>query len=693
MTASVKRARTRRRRCLLLAVLVALTAMLAGCSPMDMTGVQKLQDSFKFGDDTVADSQVVDRMAVPKGGVGSRISSAQYAWATKGDMHRKDCEAGDRKSCQVSDQEARERFASSPDFQCQALAGTVQADSPDKGPWKWNESSRSCEKTRKLSWLEATLWTMYSNQSKETISWLTTKRNTLRASEGTVSTLQTNDEPSYDGWFSVLNKYLPVFQGVLAVCAAVSLIVVGVRMVANTRSGVLGEDHQMLDRIGWICLGVFMGSSCVSIALTLFHESRDHYAGDGFKRIPATPALQSWTPGEGTGYFVSDWVRMQVDPFMIAAVVLGVMAAGYKLVTNQAGRDLVPLGKAMMWAIVTAVCLAGAVDLLTGTVDVWTSDVLQRASDMMKTAWSTNTLSASSFFKLDPLLACCLSVIMWLCNLVGKIFTYLRAGILPILVGVAPTFAAMSWSEAGRQSFMKVMGWLAAFLLYKPVAALTMAVGSAIMTTAGAGDDSQAITLTLTIMVVAMLPAMIKTIVPAVSGSVGGGGVTPAVLATAGGAAAGAAGAVAGAAVRHRKGIAHGAASAAGAAGRAGRAVAGAMGAPTGAKRSGHVGNGSLDKVPEGWTAAKAAAGRGPDGARTRADGTDARSRVPQGAKPSTPAEPGSPAVAADAPQGAAPTGAGGTETPAGPSGPAPDGANRSAARRGDDGSVRDHGF
>ncbi|MEF2735629.1 MAG: hypothetical protein U0N15_00130, partial [Bifidobacterium choerinum] len=59
----------------------------------------------------------------------------------------------------------------------------------------------------------------------------------------------------------------------------------------------------------------------------------------------------------------------------------------------------------------------------------------------------------------------------------------------------------------------------------------------------------------------------------------------------------------------------------------------------------------------------------------------------------STPAEPGSPAVAADAPQGAAPTGAGGTETPAGPSGPAPDGANRSAARRGDDGSVRDHGF
>ena len=74
---------------------------------------------------------------------------------------------------------------------------------------------------------------------------------------------------------------------------------------------------------------------------------------------------------------------------------------------------------------------------------------------------------------------------MWICGLISKIFAYFRAGMLPILVGVAPMWAAMSWMESGKQAFAKTIGWLAAFLAYKPVAALVMATGSAIMATAG----------------------------------------------------------------------------------------------------------------------------------------------------------------------------------------------------------------
>lgn len=50
------------------------------------------------------------------------------------------------------------------------------------------------------------------------------------------------------------------------------------------------------------------------------------------------------------------------------------------------------------------------------------------------------------------------------------------------------------------------------------------------MVTATDGDDSQAITLMLTVSVIVLLPAMIKLIVPAVAGSVGGGGVIPSML-------------------------------------------------------------------------------------------------------------------------------------------------------------------
>ena len=96
---------------------------------------------------------------------------------------------------------------------------------------------------------------------------------------------------------------------------------------------------------------------------------------------------------------------------------------------------------------------------------------------------------------------------MWICGLISKIFAYFRAGMLPITVGVAPMWAAMSWMETGKQAFAKTIGWLAAFPAHKPVAALVMATGSAIM--AGRpGDDSRAITLMLTLSVI-LLPAMI----------------------------------------------------------------------------------------------------------------------------------------------------------------------------------------
>ena len=90
----------------------------------------------------------------------------------------------------------------------------------------------------------------------------------------------------------------------------------------------------------------------------------------------------------------------------------------------------------------------------------------------MRDSWRHNTLAATEFFNLDWPIALVLTIVVWFCNLISKVFCYLRAGLLPIMVGVAPVWAAMSWMETGRQAFGKVMGWLFAFLLYKPVAAL-----------------------------------------------------------------------------------------------------------------------------------------------------------------------------------------------------------------------------
>ena len=53
-----------------------------------------------------------------------------------------------------------------------------------------------------------------------------------------------------------------------------------------------------------------------------------------------------------------------------------------------------------MWAILSAVCLAGLVNTFQATFDTWTADVLRSASGMMNDAWESKSLAASSFFNL-----------------------------------------------------------------------------------------------------------------------------------------------------------------------------------------------------------------------------------------------------------------------------------------------------
>ena len=331
--------RIRQRLCALLLALACL-AGLAACGGPDFGSFSK---ELTFGDKQISDTQTTYVMKIPEGKLGDLIGPSQIQWVIDqyGDppAHTGVVAVGTKKA-------AKDLLRKSPELQCRALENTYQEESSDEGKWEYKDSS--CRKQRKLSWLEKTLWNMYQVQSDSTIEWLSTSRNTLVAANDTVSTLQANATPNYDSWFAPVNRYLRIAQGVLVAAAAISLIVLSARIVWNIGQG--GEGR-LLDRIGWILLGVLLGSSCASIALTFFSRSSG-----------GNPDLPSWTPGGGTTFFLSDYIRMQVDPFLIIAAVCGVIAAGWKLVTQQEGRDLIPLGKAFMWAILSAVCLAGLVN-------------------------------------------------------------------------------------------------------------------------------------------------------------------------------------------------------------------------------------------------------------------------------------------------------------------------------------------
>lgn len=196
-------------------------------------------------------------------------------------------------------------------------------------------------------------------------------------------------------------------------------------------------------------------------------------------------------------------------------------------------------------------------------------------------------------------------------NLVFVMFSY---GVLPVVVGLLPVMAAYTMTARGRASFSRVLGWLIALLLFKPVAAVIYGVGiaSSRMITGGVDDAGQVMLQALYGCVLLCagfiaLPAVARIVVPAVAagsqgGSAGGLLVGAAMVAT--GAATGGATAVAGAAARGGAvGVASGGATATGSAGVAGRAGAGTAG------KAGTAGSGSAGKAGSAGSGSTAAGG------------------------------------------------------------------------------------
>lgn len=489
---------------------VVLAPLVAGCSAPDFGD---FSNELKFGDETVSDTQVTDTMRIPPHGLGSLIREDQVKWMMNEGkfLPNPASPTAPPQKIPLDHEGAIEELKKSPALQCQALSQTHQSSSPSEGAWKLENNA--CVKQRELSWLEKTLWSEYEKQSKENFAWLTTSRNTLKANPDSVQTLKRNTHVDYNNWGGAARPYLNILLGFCTIVAVISLMCVGVRIAQQANRA--DQDSQIMDKLTWIFLGAFTASSAGAIAAVFFMPN----GGDGSLHEP------SWTPGRGTTYYLSDWIRAQLDPIIIIAAVVGVMASGITAAVTGSGNGYIRIGKAFAQGLACNILLAGGITVFQDTIDSWTASLMKASSSMMNDAWNHNALNASQFFGLDGFLAVALVLLIWIMGMVMKVFTYLRAGMLPVLVALAGVFSVMSYTQAGDSSFKKVLGWLATFLAYKPAAALFMATGSAIMVTAGMGDDSATITVFLQIGVIAMLPLLVRWIVPAAQGmGMGGGG-------------------------------------------------------------------------------------------------------------------------------------------------------------------------
>ncbi|MFM9588781.1 hypothetical protein ACKI1J_08040 [Streptomyces scabiei] len=202
--------------------------------------------------------------------------------------------------------------------------------------------------------------------------------------------------------------------------------------------------------------------------------------------------------------------------------VASLLVAAIKMALDRRGE---PMKQAFMgmWKVLLVGGLAvPAVQALSTASDAYAKDIYQK-SELGDTA---TTLLGVSYLT-SPGLVLIFGLLVMLSSFVQICLMYIRIGVLIMLVGTLPLAAVSSMTGWGEGWWKKHIGWLAAWMLYKPAAALIIYSATA-MTNDTKDLDKTIAGMGMLILSVFALPALLKLIVPATAalGGTSGGTVT-----------------------------------------------------------------------------------------------------------------------------------------------------------------------
>jgi len=295
--------------------------------------------------------------------------------------------------------------------------------------------------------------------------------------------------------------------------AAISVVWLGVLISASLRRG---EGALNVGRIGLVLGGVVLISGAGSLVGGL---------------LPAGP--------RGVGG-ATLFIQSGLWWYMAALAVLSVIVAGIRM----AWENRADPGKDLVKSLFTLLVVAGAgvtftqlfitasdsfsVWLLQGSLkcDVGSDKACFGKNITTLLALSTNPATGS----LGSMLVIILGIIASLASFVQIALMVARSGLLVILAGILPLSAAATNTEMGHGWFRKCVGWLLAFLLYKPAAAIVYATAFQLVGSNVFKDDDALVSiltgLMLMLLAVVALPALMRFVTPLVgslaSGAAGG---------------------------------------------------------------------------------------------------------------------------------------------------------------------------
>jgi hypothetical protein len=244
----------------------------------------------------------------------------------------------------------------------------------------------------------------------------------------------------------------------------------------------------------------------------------------GTPNLATTRADGSIHPTDAVGY-----IQGHLRWYTAAGAVTGVLVGCARMAWEQRAAP----GRDVLRGLVTFVAVSGA--------GLAVLSLVVTASDQFSTWIISQSIPGSSSFGValtgllgltavssgfGAILVIVLGLFMLLASLIQIFLMVVRGGMLVLLAGVLPTTAAFTNTQAGRDWFRKAIGWMVAFVLYKPVAAVIYATAFRLASSNvfGSGGLLAVVTgLTLMLLALLALPALMRFVAPMVGATAGGG--------------------------------------------------------------------------------------------------------------------------------------------------------------------------
>ncbi|MFF3326364.1 hypothetical protein [Streptomyces sp. NPDC002889] len=230
----------------------------------------------------------------------------------------------------------------------------------------------------------------------------------------------------------------------------------------------------------------------------------------------------------------SQEVDNQTQWVVVYTAVGSLIFAAIRMALERRGEAGATALKGLLRVILVAGAATTVVTLLASLSDRYADYLFKKGAYEQL----TSSVECQDGSGIEAFLLLVLAFLLLIAAILHTILLYIRLGVMIVLLGTLPMAAAASMTDWGNGWWRKHIGWMIAWLLYKPAAGLVMYAGSAMISDGPDNNIHERIAgIGVMLLSAVALPALLKLVVPATA-ALGGGGAVGKGMATMGGAVA-----------------------------------------------------------------------------------------------------------------------------------------------------------